>query len=844
MEVVSVQKIISRGAFFSLIVAVLSLLIFVSGCGGSGGGLGSTTQSAPSIGNSNTTQKGANPLSSGDMSQSIQLTSQGPSKDGTIPFAITLKDEQGNPICATKSEITGYFDGAEVKVIPAPPASIKEVEEANQAAIKEQRYSDLRFDGWVFVSDKIATAGSHTFGVVVKTNGKEYKNSITKEVRNFEARRASFTSRTDGNYDGPSIGFYGTRVATLTISSQVCNPGDTITAVAELKDAYWSGVALISCSFADPNSIKLNGIPVPRSQVYDGAACYYPRYTLPQPQPLPNDPSYNIFLGPGVGTYTVEFKLDPQYKNKYFTYNPTAYDGAGSWGGPFVCLGRHLGWTSWDADEGFIIKSSQSSLTIENAKATPEKILAPEETTAITANIVPYPSDSQLTDLSWDVAIYNKDNTRVKKFDTGTGQSVSVSWNGTDDNAKTLPSGEYVFEIKARCNECSEVTATGPVYILEKKLEITEMVADPPLLYPGQTTTIKITVVPSPENWHPTVNVACILKNNSTGDVAAIDFPPISCASPGHKEVPWTWGDANSSFPPGSCNIEATLTTDECEPVKGNTPLELAAGSTPTIELTLDPDTVRPVDTGMDISHSKTTIKIHVKDSLNNPIPKHTLKITALPDALSGGHTHNNPVRPLGKFLQATAGSGSYDAVNKKFDGETNDWGNLWIEYLPSHTSPDDSTHIDGVGGTETIKAFSKTCAVNATATLIVKVPDLVALPAGTNYTLEGSTTAHPQGNHYGTQYTITALQEIAAEYAQLIPGSILTYNDISLINGGIFDLGPDYNSIWWHPSHHEHRVGTNVDMPQGDDHLVRIFRKHGATYVPESDPAHWHLRF
>jgi len=36
MEVVSLKKIISLGALLSLIVAVLSLIIFVSGCGGSG----------------------------------------------------------------------------------------------------------------------------------------------------------------------------------------------------------------------------------------------------------------------------------------------------------------------------------------------------------------------------------------------------------------------------------------------------------------------------------------------------------------------------------------------------------------------------------------------------------------------------------------------------------------------------------------------------------------------------------------------------------------------------------------------------------------------------------------
>lgn len=51
-------------------------------------------------------------------------------------------------------------------------------------------------------------------------------------------------------------------------------------------------------------------------------------------------------------------------------------------------------------------------------------------------------------------------------------------------------------------------------------------------------------------------------------------------------------------------------------------------------------------------------------------------------------------------------------------------------------------------------------------------------------------------------------LEEIADRYAAENPGSVLNYNDISLSNGGMFDIRND-----WRPPHSAHSCGVDVDM-------------------------------
>jgi hypothetical protein len=130
-----------------------------------------------------------------------------------------------------------------------------------------------------------------------------------------------------------------------------------------------------------------------------------------------------------------------------------------------------------------------------------------------------------------------------------------------------------------------------------------------------------------------------------------------------------------------------------------------------------------------------------------------------------------------------------------------------------------------------------------------VRIPGLVELATGPEYDLTGSTAEHQSpANHFGEQTTVDALQRIAAAYEQhkidngLNAWPRVGYNDISLPFGGIFDI-----SGHWRPSHHQHRLGRNVDFRLGFNAAQRavlrgLITGEGAAILDEGD--HWHLTF
>ena len=95
-----------------------------------------------------------------------------------------------------------------------------------------------------------------------------------------------------------------------------------------------------------------------------------------------------------------------------------------------------------------------------------------------------------------------------------------------------------------------------------------------------------------------------------------------------------------------------------------------------------------------------------------------------------------------------------------------------------------------------------------ATAVLILKMGEFEELKAGTHYNLIGSTTTHVI-NHFGTSNTIQKLKALA-DSAHADSSWTLQYNDISLINGGPFDVSMDH---LWDTPHETHREGNHVDM-------------------------------
>jgi hypothetical protein len=195
------------------------------------------------------------------------------------------------------------------------------------------------------------------------------------------------------------------------------------------------------------------------------------------------------------------------------------------------------------------------------------------------------------------------------------------------------------------------------------------------------------------------------------------------------------------------------------------------------------------------------------------PVSNHSFKLFTEYVDDSGGHDHTNE-RPnnnnnYGYFLKpndtqhyrpledSTSSLGRFDNVTYV----ASYFGDIMRIYL---TSLQNKLFVDSID-------------------IIEQIPNLVELGEGNNYELVGAPQNHsgtndpcrptPPGsqhsiNHFGTQQLITIIQNIADDYASLHPGIRIRVNDISLDNGGLFDV----NNNWSNP-HQSHRMGTNADI-------------------------------
>jgi hypothetical protein len=126
---------------------------------------------------------------------------------------------------------------------------------------------------------------------------------------------------------------------------------------------------------------------------------------------------------------------------------------------------------------------------------------------------------------------------------------------------------------------------------------------------------------------------------------------------------------------------------------------------------------------------------------------------------------------------------------------------------------------------------------------IFVTVPNLIMLNNSTSIKLIGATTTHPQ-NHYGTRGLVSALKSLGADFYEKF-GKPLMVNDMSLLNGGLFDINGD-----WTTPHVEHRDGTNADVRSaGMSNEERTWFRQAATdlgfgVLLHGDPQHWHLSF
>ena len=195
------------------------------------------------------------------------------------------------------------------------------------------------------------------------------------------------------------------------------------------------------------------------------------------------------------------------------------------------------------------------------------------------------------------------------------------------------------------------------------------------------------------------------------------------------------------------------------------------------------------------------------------------------PDKTSRGHKHgesNAAIRPRGDLSGTVTCPSTAPFRSVCATGVTSSQapyiGEAWFTF-----------NAPAPAGTHSFTATCTGCSSSATATLDVKVTGLELIPNSSVYTLTyadgtgiGATDNHKE-NHYLTPtaasvlFGIAASYQMSAEFWQVIQkrrgGKIdvpplLHLNDASVEWGGLFDITGE-----WHPSHHEHRRGTVIDV-------------------------------
>lgn len=138
------------------------------------------------------------------------------------------------------------------------------------------------------------------------------------------------------------------------------------------------------------------------------------------------------------------------------------------------------------------------------------------------------------------------------------------------------------------------------------------------------------------------------------------------------------------------------------------------------------------------------------------------------------------------------------------------------------------------------------TCTLPVDFKVAVQEPGLQRLLSGTHYNVVGETSSHPS-NHWGLAALNTKLVTLADSVAAKYPTQKLKYNDMGLIWGGLFDIGPPTYGDFWQPPHNEHRKGRNADVAillsqAKEDHFKAKAAELNLIVLEETLHPHYHL--
>gem|GEM_PF-1555279 len=243
-----------------------------------------------------------------------------------------------------------------------------------------------------------------------------------------------------------------------------------------------------------------------------------------------------------------------------------------------------------DTVKTFAMKSAGqeiAKLTIENAKATPEKFnptfKPPGNESIITASIVAKGGLIAET-ISWNMVI-NKGASVVKTFTCRIGApgagpwNVSETWDGNNDSGAFAGAGDYNFKITATATangKSFQCSASGPVSIVDRKIEITDASVEPSTVAPGDEITVKckVTRYPSdPTLWNSDPTAGSYLADSNFNIISgyfALDIvPPVITAAITPRADVNTFDYVKkitipSSYSDGNYNVDINAADDGC----------------------------------------------------------------------------------------------------------------------------------------------------------------------------------------------------------------------------------------------------------------------------------------
>jgi hypothetical protein len=186
---------------------------------------------------------------------------------------------------------------------------------------------------------------------------------------------------------------------------------------------------------------------------------------------------------------------------------------------------------------------------------------------------------------------------------------------------------------------------------------------------------------------------------------------------------------------------------------------------------------------------SRVLLTVSVVDASGTPVPNTNVALTLRATELSSGHDHSGG-KPTGILQSLQKTPVAPGPVN------TGPAGVAKLYFVASEVS-----------GPVIVGGASPNAASDS-AMVSVQVSGLVALPPGASYVFTGAVANRHTANHFGTPQALDAFRHFADSVSSWI-GEPLGINDISLPEGGLFDVG----SVGWEIPHGFHRRGTHADI-------------------------------